>query len=52
MGVHVKRRKNAIVVIAENSQTAVTSTKFRKFFNLENILVRKLENFEKQLLLF
>ena len=28
---------------------AVKSTKFRIFFNLEKILVRKLENLEKQL---
>ena len=39
-------------VIVKNSQIAATSTKLWKFFDLEKFLVRKLENFEKWLLLF
>ena len=45
----MNRRKNAKVVILENSQTAVTSTKFWNFNNLEKFLVQKLENYEKRL---
>ena len=51
-GVHMKRRKNAIVIVIENRQMAVTSTKFWNFFNFEKVEVQKLENFEKWLLLF
>ena len=51
-GVHMKRQKNAIVIIIKNSQMVVTSTKFWNFFNLEKIFVRKVENFEKLYLLF
>ena len=50
-GVRMKRCKSAIVVIIENSQMAVTLTKFWNFFNGEKYLVRKLEKFEKGLLL-
>ena len=48
----MNRRKSAKVVIVKNSQMDLTSTKFRNFFYLEKFLVWKLENFEKQLLLF
>ena len=49
-GVHMKRQKNALVVIVENSQMAVTSTKFWNIFNFKKVEVQKLENFEKLLL--
>ena len=51
IGVHMKRRKNAIVVIVEISQMAVTTTKFR-FFYFKKVEVQNLENFEKRLILF
>ena len=46
-GVRMKRRKNVIVVIVENSQMAVTSTKFYDFFNFEKVESQKLKIFEK-----
>ena len=44
--------KNARVVIIKNSQIAAISTKLWKFYDFEKFSVRKLENFEKWLLLF
>ena len=52
LGCPYESPKNAKVVIVENSQMAVTSTKFWNFFNLEKFLVQKFEDCEKQLLLF
>ena len=37
----MKRQKNAKVIIEENSQMAVTSTKFRFFFNFEKGRISK-----------
>ena len=54
LGVSMKRRKSAIVVIIKNSQMAVTSTKFWNFFHLRKNL-RTLKNdfyFFKHPLLF
>ena len=47
----MKRWKNAIVVIVENSQMAFPSTIFY-FFYFKKVEVRKLENFKKLLYFF
>ena len=48
VSVCMKHRKNAIVVIVENSQMAAASTKFWTFLISKKEEVQKLENFKKR----